>query len=99
MRIRPSGSRQDRRLSPLPHIILCETPEEFERTGYGGGGGRTQRLRRVGVHNCAYLLERFSWLTRHSHWLSFLNYLSLEAALMSEGVPLPGTLRGRCCRS
>ncbi len=45
MRIRPSGSRQDRRLSPLPHIILCETPEEFERTGYGGGV--------VGLRGCA----------------------------------------------
>ena len=48
MRMRPSGSQQDRRLSPHPYFILSETPEEFEGTEYGAGGGRTQRLRRVG---------------------------------------------------
>ncbi len=44
MRMRPSGSQQDRRLSPHPYFILSETPEEFEGTEYGAGGGRTQRL-------------------------------------------------------
>ncbi len=48
MRMRLSVSQRDRSFSPLPYFILCETPEEFERTRYGAGGGRTQRLRRVG---------------------------------------------------
>ncbi len=86
MRMRPSGSQQDRRLSPHPYFILSETPEEFEGTEYGAGGGRTQRrgwwsdseAGRVGLHKYAYVLVRLNWLTRHSHRPFFLNCLSVK---------------------